>query len=377
DINRSKQRLDLLGFFSEVRVDTRPIEGRDDQVDLEVSVIERQTGSFSVGIGYSSLDGVLLQASLNQQNFLGTGNALGLNISSGRVNETYAVSFTDPYITDEGVSRTTTISKKDTDLSSLVVSSFQSSTYAAKLSFGVPVSEYDRVFYGIGAEQTELTIFSNSPRVYREFVSKNGTKNTVYPLNIGWSRDKRDSSFYPTDGLAQKFNAELSTPAGDLTYYSGQYTLEWYRPLTKNTTLHLEGSVSYSEDYDNNELPFYKNYYAGGGRTVRGYQTSSIGPQNEFGEAIGGKRRLLATGEWLFPFPGLEKDRSMRLALFVDAGGVENSFDDALSDMRYSSGLGFLWYSPLGPMRFSFAKTLNDEATDRTEKFQFTLGTTF
>jgi len=377
DINRSKQRLELLGFFSEVKIDTRPIEGRDDQVDLEVSVVERQTGNLSLGLGYSSTDGVLLQVGLNQKNFMGTGNALGINVSSGRVNESYAVSYTNPYVTDEGVSRKVSVSKKTVDVTSLVVSSFQSDTYAANVEFGVPLTELDRIFYGAGAEETDLTISSSSPRIYREFVAKNGNKNTVIPLTVGWSRDKRDSSFYPTQGLAQRFNLEVSTPAGDLNYYTASYKAEWYKPLTRNTTLHIEGSVAYSDDYDNKELPFYKNFYAGGGSSVRGYQSSSIGPKNEFGESLGGKRRVLATGEWLFPFPGLEKDRSMRLAAFVDAGGVENSFDDAFSEMRYSTGLGFLWFSPLGPMRFSFAKTLNDEVTDRTEKFQFTLGTTF
>lgn len=377
DINRSKQRLDLLGFFSEVKIDTKPIDGRDDQVDLVVSVVERNTGSLSLGIGYSSVDGVLLQVGLDQKNFLGTGNALGLSVSSGKVNETYAVSYTNPYITDDGVSRKISVSKRDTDVTSLVVSSFQSSTYATDIQFGVPLTEYDKIFYGVGAEETDLKIFSNSPSSYRDFVNKNGSKNLVIPITVGWARDKRDSSFFPTEGAVQRLNAELSTPAGDLTYYSASYKAEWYKPISKNTTLHLEGAVGYSDDYDNHELPFYKNFYAGGGRSVRGYQTSSLGPKNEFGESIGGKRRILATTEWLFPFPGLEKDRSMRLALFLDGGGVENSFDDVLSEMRYSTGAGFLWFSPLGPMRFSFAKTLNDEVTDRTEKFQFTLGTTF
>jgi len=287
------------------------------------------------------------------------------------------VSYTNPYITDDGISRKISVSKRDTDVTSLVVSSFQSSTYAADIQFGVPLTEYDKIFYGVGAEETDLTIFSNSPSSYRDFVNKNGSKNLVIPLTVGWARDKRDSSFFPTEGSVQRLNAELSTPAGDLTYYSASYKAEWYKPISKNTTLHLEGAVGYSDDYDNHELPFYKNFYAGGGRSVRGYQTSSLGPKNEFGESIGGKRRILATTEWLFPFPGLEKDRSMRLALFLDGGGVENSFDDVLSEMRYSTGAGFLWFSPLGPMRFSFAKTLNDEVTDRTEKFQFTLGTTF
>jgi len=377
DINRSKQRLDLLGFFSEVRIDTRPIDGRDDQVDLEVNVVERQTGNLSLGIGYSSTNGVILQVGLDQRNFLGTGNALGVQVSTGRVNESYSVSYTDPYVTDDGTSRRLTASKKSTDVSSLVVSSFEADTNALHVEYGVPLTEYDRIFYGAGIEQTDLTISGTSPAIYRDFISKNGPDNTVVPVTVGWARDGRDSSLYPTMGFSQRLFAEVATAVGDLTYYSANYDVEWYKPVSRNTSLHLEGRVSYTDDYDGKDLPFYKNYYAGGGNSVRGYQSSSLGPKNEFGETVGGKRRVLMTGEWLFPFPGLEKDRSMRLALFVDAGGVENSFEDVGSEMRYSSGVGFLWFSPIGPMRFSYSIPINDEVTDRTESLQFTLGTTF
>jgi outer membrane protein insertion porin family len=377
DINRSKQRLNLLGFFSDVMINTQPVPGAVDQVDLEVKVVERMTGSFSVGIGFSSTDSLLLQLGLSQNNFMGTGNSLSFNVSTGKVNETYAVAYTNPYSTDDGVSRTYNVAKQDTDTSSLVVSAFSSSTESGSVSFGVPLTEYDRIFYGVGFESTALQLGVNPTEEYQQFVDVNGTNNTVIPFTVGWSRDKRDSAIYPTDGLLQRFGSEISTPLGDLTYYNATYKSEWYRPLSKELTLRLGGSVSYAEDYDGKQLPFYKNFYAGGASSLRGYQASSIGPKNSIGQSLGGKRRLLAQTELIFPFPGVNLDKSMRFSAFIDAGSVDNHFDDGLSEMRYSAGLGFNWYSPVGPMRFNFAKALNAETTDKTEGFQFTLGTGF
>ena len=377
DINRSKQRLDLLGFFSEVIINTTPVPGTADQVDLEVKVVERMTGSFSIGVGFSSADRLLLQLSMAQSNFLGTGNSVNLVASTGKVNETYELGFTDPYATDDGVSRTYKLGKRDTDVSSLVVSAFSSSTESASINFGVPLTEYDRIFYGVGFEQTGITLGLNPTREYQEFVDLNGKNNTIIPLTVGWSRDKRDSALFPTDGLLQRFASELSTPLGDITYYNFTYKSEWYRPLTETFTLRLGGSLAYAEDFDGKQLPFYKKFYAGGASSLRGYQVSSLGPKDSTGLALGGKRRLLSQAELLFPWPGLNMGDAIRFSAFIDGGTVDNHFDDGLSEMRYSAGLGFNWYSPVGPMRFNFAKALNAEVTDKTETFQFTLGTGF
>jgi outer membrane protein insertion porin family len=377
DINRSKQRLDLLGFFSEVIINTIPVPGTADQVDLEVKVVERMTGSFSIGIGFSSADRLLLQLSMAQRNFMGTGDSLNLVASTGKVNETYELGFTNPYATDDGVSRTYKLVKRDTDVSSLVVSTFSSSTESASINFGVPLTEYDRIFYGVGYEQTGITLGLNPTREYQEFVDLNGNNNTVIPLTVGWARDKRDSALFPKDGLLQRFASELSTPLGDITYYNFTYKSEWYRPLSETFTLRIGGSLAYAEDFDGKQLPFYKKFYAGGASSLRGYQVSSLGPKDSSGLALGGKRRLLAQTELLFPLPGLNMSDAIRFSAFIDGGTVDNHFDDGLSEMRYSAGVGFNWYSPIGPMRFNFAKALNAEATDKTETFQFTLGTGF
>ena len=377
DINRSKQRLNLLGFFSDVIINTNAVPGAPDQVDLEVKVVERMTGNFTVGMGFSSTDKLLLQLGLSQNNFMGTGNSLGFTVSSGKINETYEINYTNPYATDDGVSRTYKLGKRDTDVSSLVVSAFSTSTSSGSVTFGVPLTEYDRIYYGLGVEATQITLGANPTAEYEEFVALNGSDNTVIPLTVGWSRDKRNSAIYPTDGMVQRFSTELATPAGDLYYYNLSYKTEWYRPVTDDLTLRLGGSVAYAEDYDSKQLPFYKNFYAGGATSVRGYQSSSIGPKNSLGQSLGGKRRMLSQAEIIFPLPGLNLDKSMRFAFFVDGGAVTNHFEDGVDEMRYSTGLGFNWYSPVGPMRFNFAKPLNAKATDRTEAFQFTLGTGF
>ena len=377
DINRSKQWLNLLGFFSDVIINTNTVPGAPDQVDLEVKVVERMTGNFTVGMGFSSTDKLLLQLGLSQNNFMGTGNSLGFTVSSGKINETYEINYTNPYATDDGVSRTYKLGKRDTDVSSLVVSAFSTSTSSGSVTFGVPLTEYDRIYYGLGVEATQITLGANPTAEYEEFVALNGSDNTVIPLTVGWSRDKRNSAIYPTDGMVQRFSTELATPAGDLYYYNLSYKTEWYRPVTDDLTLRLGGSVAYAEDYDSKQLPFYKNFYAGGATSVRGYQSSSIGPKNSLGQSLGGKRRMLSQAEIIFPLPGLNLDKSMRFAFFVDGGAVTNHFEDGVDEMRYSTGLGFNWYSPVGPMRFNFAKPLNAKATDRTEAFQFTLGTGF
>ncbi|MEJ6564406.1 MAG: outer membrane protein assembly factor BamA [Burkholderiales bacterium] len=377
DINRSKQRLNLLGFFSDVIINTNTVPGAPDQVDLEVKVVERMTGNFTVGMGFSSTDKLLLQLGLSQNNFMGTGNSLGFTVSSGKINETYEINYTNPYATDDGVSRTYKLGKRDTDVSSLVVSAFSTSTSSGSVTFGVPLTEYDRIYYGLGVEATQITLGANPTAEYEEFVALNGSDNTVIPLTVGWSRDKRNSAIYPTDGMVQRFSTELATPAGDLYYYNLSYKTEWYRPVTDDLTLRLGGSVAYAEDYDSKQLPFYKNFYAGGASSVRGYQSSSLGPKNSLDQSLGGKRRALSQAEIIFPLPGLNLDKSMRFAFFVDGGAVTNHFEDVVDEMRYSAGLGFNWYSPVGPMRFNFAKPLNAKANDRTEAFQFTLGTGF
>ena len=377
DINRSRQRIDKLGYFSEVQVDTPSVPGTADQVDVNFKVTERQTGNLSFGLGYSTTENVVVTASLSQSNFMGTGNALSFSVNAGSVNQNYALSYTNPYYTDDGVSRGFDLYRRDLDSTSLDVGAFTSKTNGLGIRFGVPITEYDRINYGFAYEQTSIGLFDNSPPRYIDFVNEFGETTDAYPFTMGWARDKRDSVIYTTEGTVQRLNGEVSLPFGELTYYRLTYQLQWYYPLARYLTMMTEGRIGYADGYQGQTLPFYKNFFAGGVNTVRGYKAGSLGPADANGDALGGSRQVIGTIEALFPFPGLEKDQSTRLAGFVDAGMVGDDYNYIFSEMRYSYGLAVSWYSPLGPLRLSYAFPLNEQPGDNTERLQFTVGNAF
>jgi outer membrane protein insertion porin family len=376
-VNRSKQRLDLTGFFSSVTMKTIPVPGLADTVDLDVEVVERKTGSFQVGLGYSSEDRVLMTFNLSNENIFGTGNSLGVEVSSGSVNEVYAFDYKNPHINDYGVSRTLKFTSRVSDYSSLNISNYSEDMLSASVDYGIPLSEYDKIFVGGGIEESSLTLGADPSAEYSNFVNLNGNTNFTVPVNIGWSQDRRDSAIIPSAGTLQRFQSSVATPVGDLTFYTVNYELKTYKALGKFTTFVMTGKIAYGDDYGGDQLPFYKNFYAGGASTLRGYQSSALGPKRSDGTSLGGKRRILTSLELLTPVPTVKDDKSMRLVTFLDAGGLNNSFDGVMSDYRYSVGVGMNWYSPIGPMKLSFARPLNSSDGDKTETFQFLLGGLF
>lgn len=374
-LTRSKQRVDKLGYFSDVQLETPAVQGTSDQVDVNVKVTERATGNLTFGVGYSTAEKVIFSGGISQTNIFGTGNALALQLSTGSINKVYSLSYTNPYYTDDGVSRGFDVYKRDVDASSLSIASYNTSTLGAGVRFGVPITEYDTVNYGLAVEETEIGILQDTPQRYIDFVNEFGEKSNTLLATVGWARDKRDSVIYTTRGTFQKFSAEIGVPPGDLTFYRTNYQHQWYHPLTKEYTLLLNGQIGYADGYDQKPLPFYKVFYLGGVNSLRGYETATIGPKDSNGDSLGGSHMMLANIEFLFPFPGLQKDRSVRLSWFVDAGMVGETYD--FNEVRYSTGIGFSWYSPVGPLKLSFGKALNPEPDDRLQAIQFTLGTVF
>ncbi|HZP93295.1 MAG TPA: outer membrane protein assembly factor BamA [Burkholderiales bacterium] len=375
-LNRSRQRIDMLGFFSDVQIETPAVQGVPDQVDVNVKVTERATGNLTLGVGYSTVEKVILSAGISQQNIFGTGNALSFQVSTGVINQIYSVSYTNPYFTDDGVSRGFDVYKRRTDLSSLItVASYNTDTYGVGMRFGVPVTEYDTINYGIGFEQTTIGVLANTPSPFVDFVNQFGATNDTYLGTVGWTRDKRDSAIYPTSGYVQLLRGEVGLPIGSIDYYKASYQHQVYYPISQKLTLLLNGQLGYAEGYNQKPVPFYKNFFAGGVNSVRGYYEAGIGPKDEFGDALGGTRLMVGNIELLFPLPGLEKDKSVRLSTFVDGGTVGPSYD--FSQMRYSTGLAFSWYSPVGPLKLSFGWAINPKPDDRLEKIQFTLGNFF
>jgi outer membrane protein insertion porin family len=383
-VTRSRERLDRLGYFSDVNVETPAIAGTTDQVDMNVSVTEKPTGSIMAGAGFSSSEGFILSGSISQANVFGSGNMLSTQINSGKINRVYSLSYTNPYYTDEGISRGFDIYQRKTHAYSLAVSRYDSDSVGAGVRFGVPLNEKDTVNFGLSVERTQLTLYTDpsagavSPQRYVDYVNEFGASNTTLRGDTGWARDTRDSIIYPTKGSLQRAFAEVGLPGGDIKYYKLSYQHQWLRPLFQDFSLMLNGEAGYANGYGGKPLPFFKGFFAGGNTSVRGFKSFSLGPKDSDGNALGGNRRLVGNAEVLFPFPGMKKDKSLRMSVFVDGGTVFGQDDKmSLADMRYSTGLAISWQSPMGPMKFSIAAPLNSKATDRVERFQFILGSTF
>lgn len=382
-IAKSKQRIDKLGYFTDVNVETPSVPGTTDQVDLNVSVTEKPTGNIMLGAGYGSTEGIIFSGGVSQQNVFGSGNTLGVQLNTSRINTVYSLSFTEPYWTVDGVSRGFDIYKRNFDATVLSIGQYTTHTLGGQIRFGVPVTELDTVLFGIGYESTALGVFrncdptvcTNSPTRILSYVDTFGTQNSTIMGTIGWARDGRDSLIYPTSGALQRATMETGLPGGTLQYYKANYQQSRYFPLTRNLVFLVNGEIGFGNGLGGKPLPFFRNYYAGGVTSVRGYQTATIGPKDTDGNPTGGSKRIVVNTEMLFPFPGLQNDKSVRLSAFADAGLVGNSY--SFSEMRYSAGLAALWVSPMGPLKISMAKPLRKQPGDTTQIFQFTFGQQF
>jgi outer membrane protein insertion porin family len=281
--------------------------------------------------------------------------------------------------------------RRDINTSSLnQVAVYQNSTIGVGARLGIPLNEKDSINLGLALERFTLTTDANSPIQYQNFVRDFGSTNDTVRLDLGWARDTRDSLTYPTKGMLQRVYGEVGVPPGSLKYYKASYQQQWFYPVSKRFTLMLNGEVGIGDGYSGKALPFFKNFYAGGVSSVRGYDTATLGPklQDPLNPgsylAAGGNKRIVGNVELFFPMPGLENDQSVRLSTFVD-GGATFGPDDYLGryssfsfkDLRYSTGVALSWISPVGPLKFSLAKPLNAKQDDRTQVFQFTLGTVF
>ncbi|MDP1718302.1 MAG: outer membrane protein assembly factor BamA, partial [Burkholderiales bacterium] len=349
--------------------------GTTDQVDLNVSVIEKPTGNVLLGAGFGSGEGLILSGSVTKNNIFGSGKHISAQVNSSKINTVYALSYTDPYYTIDGISRGFDVYTRKLDAVDSGLGQYRTKTVGGAMRFGVPVTEIDTIQYGLGYETTKIDIFDDSPLFYKNYVNSFGSRNSTVTGTVGWIRDGRDSLIYPTMGAMNKAILETGLPGGTLKYYKTTYQHQRYLPLTRNYTLMLNGEIGYGSGYGDKPLPFFKNYYVGGVNSVRGYKTFTIGPKDESGNPQGGSHKLLANAEVLFPFPGLEKDKSVRVGAFVDGGMVANTYD--AGEMRYSTGLSVLWVSPFGPLKISMAKPLNAKTGDSSQVFQFTFGGAF
>jgi outer membrane protein insertion porin family len=385
-IKMSRDRVDRLGYFKEVTIDTPETQGTSDQVDVNLTVVEKPTGNFMVGGAFSQAEKFTFTAAIQQANFAGSGNTVGLELNTSRYSRTIAFSQTNPYFTDDGVSRSFELYLRTTRPPALNIGSFTVKQTGGRLSFGVPFSENDTVFFGAGLERTTIETDDSSPQRYKDYVREfsgipsgvgSATTNAL-PLTAAWGRDSRDSAITPTVGRYQRANIEIDL-VGNSKYLRAVYEQQWYRPLTKMITLALKGEIDYGKGLSGHAYPVFKNFYGGGIGSVRGYLSSSLGVVDSInGDALGGAKRLIGNAELQMPFPGGGPDRSLRWFGFLDGGQVyQEGQKMRASELRFSTGLGVSWISPVGPLKLSYAKPLNPKEGDRLERFQFQMGTGF
>ncbi len=378
-IKKSKQRIDKLGFFANVNIETQPVQGTSDQLDLNLSIEEKPTGNFQAGMGYSNTEGLTFMGGITQSNLFGTGNHLATQINTSSINQVYSVSYTNPYYTDDGISRGFDIYKRRTNATLISVSQYTSETYGAGVRYGVPITDEEMFHYGVSFENTTLGLTSISPQRFLDYINTFGSSNSNLLGTIGWSRDTRDSSIYTTEGAVQRASIEASMPVSGQRFYKLNYSQQWFQPLGHDLVLRLNGDLGFAGGYSGMQLPFFKNFYGGGTGSVRGYDYSSLGPRDINNNALGGDKRVVGNAELLLPFPGMEKEKSVRLSGFVDGGAVYGSggLVPGSIGMRYSTGLGVTWFSPAGPIQISWSKALNAQPQDKLQGFQFSLGGMF
>jgi outer membrane protein insertion porin family len=378
-LNRSQVRVQRLGYLDQVTMETPMVPGTNDQVDVNMSVNERPSGSLMVGIGYSGSEGMLLNASVSQDNFLGTGKRVSTEVNTSKANKVYSFSHTDPYYTLDGISRSMRLSYRKTDAAQANLANYLADVWGGSITYGIPMSEYDTVRLGVGYDKTSIKTTTFTPQSYLDFLSANTDNFDVYKLSLGWTHDTRNKTIFPTEGMLESLSTDVALPAGGLNFYKVTSRSRWFQPLSKTFTSSFQLELNYGDSYGHTtELPFFERFYAGGAHSVRGYRANSLGPR-ENSVNLGGDFRVVGNAELIFPPPFSEGENStVRMSLFWDIGNVfENINAYQTSELRQSTGMSLIWLSPIGPLSFSLSRPLNDKPGDTTEVFQFTLGTLF
>lgn len=376
-IKLSRDRVDRLGFFTEVNVETQEVAGSPDQVDLVINVVEKPTGSLQLGAGFSSAEKVSLSFGIKQENVFGSGNYLGVDVNTSKYRRTLVLSTTDPYFTQDGISRTLDLYYRTAKPYQYQGGDYELVTAGTSVRFGVPFSEIDTVFFGGGLEQTHIKSGTNIPAAYLAYQRQFGDTSWSLPLTIGWARDNRDSALAPNSGRYQRLNTEWAV-AGDARYIRGNYQYQQYIPLNKQYTFAFNGELGLGKGMNGQPFPVFKNFYSGGLGSVRGFDQGTLGPRDVTGASLGGPKKVTLNAELIAPFPGAGNDRTLRWFAFVDAGNVYGENDKwDLSELRASAGLGLSWISPLGPLRLAYAQPVRKFAGDRIQKLQFQIGTSF
>ncbi|WP_349432752.1 outer membrane protein assembly factor BamA [Methylomarinum sp. Ch1-1] len=375
-IERSKTRLERLGYFESVNVETPPVVGTADQIDVNYSVVEKASGNLMAGVGFSQTQGIVFNANISQDNVFGSGKRVNLAFNNSDITTQYRFGYFDPYFTLDGVSMGYDIGYSARDANQANISNYSTDVINSGFNFGIPLNEFDRLRFNIDLKHTKLNTSSFTSTEITNFVEDQGDKFLTLATSIGWTHDTLNRAIFPSAGGQQRLSALATIPGSDLEYYKVSYKQQQYFPLAKDLTFRLLGEVAYGDGYgDTDGLPFFEHYFAGGVRSVRGFNDNTIGPRDSNNRPFGGSSKIIGKAELFFPVPFIEDAKSIRLGSFFDAGTVSDGFE--VSNLRYSVGLSGEWLSPFGALAVSVALPLNADENDDEQMFQFSFGSGF
>jgi len=375
-IERSKIRLQRLGYFEEVNVETPPVVGTSDQIDVNYTVVEKSSGNLMAGVGFSQTQGIVFNANVSQDNVFGSGKRVNLAFNNSDVSTRYNFGYFDPYFTLDGVSMGYDLGYSARDAEEANISNYSTDVINSSFNFGLPLNESDRLRFNIDLKHTKLTTSDFSSDEIRQFVIDNGDKYITLATSIGWTHDTLNRAVFPDAGGQQRLSAFATVPGSDLEYYKLAYKHQQYFPIAKDLTFRLLGEFAYGDGYGDTEtLPFFEHYYAGGVKSVRGFDDNTIGPRDSRNDPFGGTTKIIAKAELFFPIPFVEDVKSIRIGSFIDAGTVSDGLD--IGSMKYSVGLSGEWLSPFGALSVSFAIPMNADENDEEQSFQFSFGSGF
>lgn len=380
-VQRGRVRLQRLGFFKEVNVETPAVPGTTDQVDVNYSVVENPSGQLSLGLGFSQNQGLIFQTNITQDNFLGSGKRISFAFSNSEVNTQYAIGYTNPYWTIDGISRGFDAFYRETNASNANVTRFDSKVFGGTMGFGIPVTEYNFLHTALTYENTQIETDTAVASEVLDFIGVNGDQFDILRVTGSFSYDTRNKAILPDKGILHRISTEATIPSfgNSLEFFKVQYRTQWFTEIAEDYIFSLKGDVGYGDSYSSNQLfPFFENFYAGGPKSVRGYEENTLGPKDSLGRPLGGNLRLFAGAEVIIPVPFFRDIKNLRFSSFMDAGnvyGIDEDFD--VGELRYSAGVAGIWVSPFGLISVSIAQPFGDKSGDEIQQFQFTFGTSF
>ena len=390
-IERSKTRLERLGYFESVNVETPPVPGTADQLDVNYKVVEKSSGNLSAGIGFSQVQGIVINANLSQDNVFGSGKRVNLAFNNSSYLTSYQFGFFNPYFTTDGVSLGYNLGYTDRNAGQINIANYSTTIANAGMDFGIPLNEFDQLRFGVDLKHTRLKQGTNTSTQIQDFVNKNGDKYITLAPSIGWTHDTLNRAIFPNKGGQQRLSTLATLPGiSDLDYYKVSYKHQEYFSMSSDFTIRLLADIGYGDGYGKTHgLPFFENYYGGGTGSVRGFRNNTLGPRDHPVNTsvrqplpFGGSTKMVGSAELFFPVPFLPESKSVRLGAFFDAGRIQNGF--GFDNMKYSAGLSGEWLSPFGALSISAAVPLNAKpfnATtgigDQKQLFQFNFGQNF